>query len=269
MNTLDFLCSILLLSFAAIVGIAYLVRVLTKGRLRFERVENQGGSKLLRKSMMESVYWIIQPLEKALSYLGATPDLLTWASLFLGAGAGALWGMGYLGIGAFVTTLAGLFDILDGALARHSGKTTKDGKILDSSLDRYVEFFLFVGIAWYYHNIPPISLLALVAMFGGFMVSYSTALSEIVQVELPRCSMRRPERIVSLILGATLCPLFIRWLNSSLPMIFSICLIAFLANYTAALRIGQLRRQLRTASSKVITPEFGRTSEKSKLGVAN
>lgn len=236
---------------AAALGIvlaaAYGVRVAFKGRARFERIDRQGGSPLLSKGAMELGYWILMPLAKSFATLGATPNQVSWASLGFGFVAGICLATGHFGFGAICAAISGFFDSLDGMVARMSGLASDVGEVLDAAVDRYVEFFFLAGLIVYYRAVPVLQVLALLALLGSFMVSYSTAKAEALQVEAPKGSMRRPERAVYLNLGAALSALSIAWFEApgtfpialGYPMIVALGLVALVANVSA---IGRFRR---------------------------
>lgn len=232
---------------------AYGVRVLIKGRVRFERIDRQGGSPLLGKGAMEIGYWFLMPIAKFLVALGATANQVSWSSLGCGFLAGVFLATGHFGFGAICATISGFLDSLDGRVARMSGLASDAGEVLDAAVDRYVEFFFLAGLTVYYREVPLLQALALLALLGSFMVSYSTTKAEALQVEVPKGSMRRPERAVYLILGASLSALSIAWVepprefSSALayPMIVALGLVALLANISAIGRFRCIARAIR------------------------
>lgn len=253
MLTFDLLYTLVLLGVAALVTVAYLVRVAVKGRAQFDRVDRQGGSALLSKSMMEMAYWCMQPVARLLVFFGATPNTLSWASLILGLLAGACLTVGHFGFGAFFATMSALLDSLDGMVARMTGLSSDAGEVLDASVDRYVEFFFLGGLVIYYGEIPILQGLALFALMGSFMVSYSTAKAEALHVDPPKGSMRRPERAFYLILGAALSPVTIPWFEVyreftiaiGHPMVIAVCLVAVMANVSAVERLWAIAKAMR------------------------
>lgn len=237
----------------AFLAAAYGVRVVVKGRAHFDRIDRQGGSRLLTKGTMELGYWILQPVAQLLVLLGIGPNLVSWASLVFGIIAGFCLALGHFGFGAVFATISGFLDSLDGMVARSSGVASDAGEILDAVVDRYVEFFFLAGLIVYYRAIPPVQILALLALLGTFMVSYSTAKAEALQVEPPKGSMRRPERAVYLILGAALSALTIPWLEIhhesgipiGYPMVGALGLVALVANVSSIERFWSVARKVR------------------------
>ncbi len=93
---------------------------------------------------------LLSTLVKPLAALGVTPNALTVAGLLLNAGVAAVLANGYLAWGGGLILLAGVFDALDGSLARLTGQQSRFGAFLDSTLDRYSDALVFVGLAWFY-----------------------------------------------------------------------------------------------------------------------
>jgi CDP-diacylglycerol---glycerol-3-phosphate 3-phosphatidyltransferase len=254
-----------LMGLAALVCLGYGLRLLLRGRARFERVERQGGSVLLGKRLMEIAYWSLQPVGQILVTLGITPNQISWASLVLGGVAGVFLAYGKFGSAALCASLSALFDALDGMVAHATGSTSRAGEVLDSAIDRYTEFFLLAGAVLHYREYPSLQIAALFAFMGSFMVSYSSAKAEALQMRPPPGIMRRPERAFYLIIGATLSALPIGWNEiaglaapAGIPMAAALVFIAVLSNISAVERLYSIARDKRIeefdASAKP-TPE--------------
>ncbi|MGN6733582.1 MAG: CDP-alcohol phosphatidyltransferase family protein [Candidatus Binatia bacterium] len=236
----------------------YGVRVLVKGRARFDRIDRQGGSRLLSKGAMEIGYWIISPVARALASLHVSPNQVSWLSFGFGALAGLFLARGHFGFGAMCATICGLLDSVDGMVARLSGVASDAGEVLDAAIDRYVEFFFLAGLAIYYREQPALQLLALMALLGSFMVSYSTTKAEALRIEPPSGLMRRPERAVYLTAGAALSGPSIAWFESTpefatplaYPMVLALAMVAVLANFSAIERFWLIAKALRRSDVK-------------------
>jgi len=166
-----------------------------------------------------------------------SPDVLTITGLVLNGLACAFFafagGKGWssphlLRVGAVVALAAAIFDMLDGRVARLRGRETKFGAFLDSTMDRYSDMVLYMGLMILYARVDktPHMVLVWVAAFGSFMTSYARARAESL---IPRCTvglLERPERIVLLILGGLL--------NR---MVGALWLIAVFSNVTAVQRV--------------------------------
>jgi phosphatidylglycerophosphate synthase/putative flippase GtrA len=243
-------------------AVVYTVRIAIKGRVHFDRIERQGGSRFLSKGAMEFGYWILQPVARLLVLAGITPNNLSWASLMSGFLAGGYLALGYFGFAAICATISGLLDSLDGMVARMVGLASDAGEVLDAAVDRYVEFFFISGLIIYYREVPVLQLLALLALLGSFMISYSTAKSEALNIDAPRGSMRRTERAVYLTLGAALSAITIPVFETHqalatplvYPMVLALGLVALVANVSAAARFSSIARALRNRENHVATP---------------
>jgi len=150
---------------------------------------------------------IINAMVRGLASAGISPNILTTIGVTINIGCGVLFGMGEFFWAGIVLIVANLFDMLDGNVARMSGRVTKFGSFLDSSLDRLSDMVAFLGIMIFYAgNSPQHSLLnvflAGVGMIASVMVSYTTARSEGLGVKANVGFLQRPERIVLLIIGA-------------------------------------------------------------------
>jgi CDP-diacylglycerol--glycerol-3-phosphate 3-phosphatidyltransferase len=135
------------------------------------------------------------------------PNVLTATGVIINVACGVLFGIGEFFWAGIVLIAANLFDMLDGNVARVTGNVTEFGAFLDSSLDRLSDMVIFTGIIFFYasntHQRSIVNVfLALVAMMGSVMVSYTTARAESIGVKANVGFLQRPERIVLLILGA-------------------------------------------------------------------
>lgn len=245
--------TLILVGIFAVASIAYLLRVLFNGRAHFDRIDKQGGSPLLSKFVMEGAYWFLQPIGKLLVFCRVTPNQVSWSSLFFGVVAGFCLAFGHFGFGAAFATISAFLDSLDGMVARMTGVASDAGEVLDAAADRYVEFFFLGGLAVYYREVSGLLILALLALIGSFMVSYSTAKAEALQITPPKGSMRRPERAVYLILGAALSPVTIPIFENDRtwgiaighPMVFALGLVALMSNLSAIERLAAVARGIR------------------------
>ena len=250
----------------------YGVRVLVKGRAHFDRIDRQGGSRLLSKAAMEIGYWILSPVARALASLHVSPNQVSWISFGFGALAGLFLARGHFGFGAMCATICGLLDSVDGMVARLSGVASDAGEVLDAAIDRYVEFFFLAGLAIYYREQPALELLTLMALLGSFMVSYSTTKAEALQIEPPNGLMRRPERAVYLTAGAALSGPSIAWFESTpefatplaYPMVLALAMVAVLANFSAIERFWLITKALRRRDVKPVEVYAG-THEKKPM----
>ena len=150
---------------------------------------------------------IIDAMVRWLAHGHINPNILTVVGVAINVGSGLLFGMGQFFWAGIVLIVANLFDMLDGQLARMSGRVTSFGGFLDSSLDRLSDMVVFVGLIVFYardtefHSTLNV-FLAGAGLMGSVMVSYASARAESM---IPKCDvgfLRRPERVVLFIIGA-------------------------------------------------------------------
>src|SRR5271166_6469539 len=147
--------------------------------------------------------WLLRHVVSGLAATGITPNMFTFLALAVNSWAAVLFAVGSFRKAAAVLFLAGFLDMADGQVARRVGRVTAFGAFLDSTLDRYSDLALYMGLVVYYTLIgrPFYMALAAVAMASSFMVSYARARAESI---IPLCKvgfMERPERLVLLIIG--------------------------------------------------------------------
>ena len=174
---------------------------------------------------------------RLLARAGVTPNALTLLGLVLNAVVALVLALGYPLLGGVLVLGANAFDMLDGALARVSGKGSRFGAFFDSTLDRYAEGLIYLGVmAWLFRMGDAASLLAAyLSVVGSFMVSYARARAEGLGVEGEVGLLPRPERILLLALALMLH----QYLLS--PVLW---LLALLTNFTAVQRILYARKAL-------------------------
>jgi CDP-diacylglycerol---glycerol-3-phosphate 3-phosphatidyltransferase len=163
-----------------------------------------------------------------LSRTGITPNGLTIVGLALNVGVAAVLASGQLLLGGVLLLVAGLFDMLDGALAKATNQATKFGAFLDSTLDRYSELVVFFGLLLAFQAAGQLLEVALiyVAAAGSLLVSYARARAESLGFDCEVGLLARPERILLLAAGLILgYPLIVLWV------------LAVLTNVTAVHRI--------------------------------
>jgi CDP-diacylglycerol---glycerol-3-phosphate 3-phosphatidyltransferase len=147
---------------------------------------------------------IIKAIVRGLALLGFSPNFLTFLGLVINIWAAFLFAAGSFRWGGVVVIAAGLFDMVDGRVARETNKVTRFGGFFDSVLDRYSDLGVLVGLLVYYASINRNGYVVLtaIAMTGTVLVSYTRARAENI---IPKCKvgfLERPERVVLIIIGA-------------------------------------------------------------------
>ncbi len=172
----------------------------------------------------------LSPLIRLFTKWGLSPNSFTFAGVIITSFGAAAFLTGFIRLGGILILLGGLCDTIDGQLARSTGKATRFGALLDSTVDRYSEFIMFFGIAAHFVFIKDYctSTATFLALCGSFMVSYARARAEGLGLDAKVGVMQRPERIVLIGLGA---------LIHIVAFQFAIWLVALFANFTALQRI--------------------------------
>jgi CDP-diacylglycerol--glycerol-3-phosphate 3-phosphatidyltransferase len=148
-------------------------------------------------------YRITNPIARLLARTSITPNTLTWIGFVHTVAAAVVIYLGHPFAGGLVVLFAGLFDMLDGALARLANRTTPFGGVLDSTLDRVSEGVLLLAILAFYatNGNSGWAILSGAAIIGSFMVSYVRARGEGIGLEMKEGWFTRTERVIVLALG--------------------------------------------------------------------
>ena len=233
------------LALPVVCGLLLLLAALQRPYQRHARVTREGGTSLLGERIMHWGYAWIDRLARGALRLGLGATTVSWLSLLLGLAAGLGLAGGRFGVAAWMLTLSGLGDGMDGAMARLQGSASRRGAVLDSTLDRYVEFFCFAGLVCFFRGTAGLQLLTLAALFGSFMITYSTAKAEALQVTPPRGWMKRAERMVWLVGGSVLAAALPLAGYSGRPALVAVlAVIALFANLSAIIRLRALGRSV-------------------------
>lgn len=170
-----------------------------------------------RDQLQKNIYLVINPIVKGMIKIGFTPNLVTIVGLVLNIGVAVVFIVGgeegnrgdlsYVGWAGALILFAGLFDMLDGQVARLGNMSSTFGALFDSVLDRYSELIMFFGICYYLvaHHYFISSLAAFIALIGSMMVSYTRARSEGLGIQNKGGLMQRPERVILTAMSALAC----------------------------------------------------------------
>src|SRR5829696_1733583 len=200
---------------------------------------------------------IIDAIVRWLAIGHINPNILTVIGVSLNVGCGLLFGMGRFFSAGIALIVANLFDMLDGQVARLSGRVTRFGGFLDSSLDRLSDMVVFVGLMVFYardteaHSTLNV-FLAGAAMMGSVMVSYASARAESLIAKCDVGFLRRPERVVLLIIGALSHTGSANYFANRMPAVLWVLAVG--SYWTFAHRMYHTWREL-TKAEVVKTPE--------------
>jgi CDP-diacylglycerol--glycerol-3-phosphate 3-phosphatidyltransferase len=157
-------------------------------------------------------YRITDPVVRILDKSGITPNALTFINLALNIIAAYVIATGHFLLGGILVLVAGLFDLLDGALARFTKQTTRFGAILDSMADRISEAVVLLGLLIWYIPQEEASLeivLIFVVLIGSFLISYIRARAEGLGWQCQVGLFTRAERVIVLAIGLLINQIFI------------------------------------------------------------
>lgn len=184
---------------------------------------------------------LLEPVTRTSVRFGIHPNALTILGFGITVVSAVLFGFGSFRWAGVVLFIGGSLDVLDGHLARITGTKSIFGALLDSTLDRYAEIAIFIGIIAYYLFRAPANTLndvwvltAITGVSGSLMVSYVRARAEGLGQECAVGLMQRPERVICLGLGALLGEMY-------LPV--ALVLIAVVSNVTAFSRMLHIWKQ--------------------------
>lgn len=166
--------------------------------------------------------------------LRLTPNAITVLGLVPAVLGGWAFARGQVRLGGLFLLISGAMDMLDGAVARVSGGESKFGALLDSTIDRYAEIAVYLGLAIFYRDSVLTLMGVILALCGSLMVSYVKARAEGLGLTCNVGMLQRPERLIILMVGAFIGPGYLKW---------AIYLIAVLANITAFERLIKMKKQ--------------------------
>ncbi len=177
---------------------------------------------------------LLNTIARGLNALGLTPNMLTLIGFFAMCAVGVVLAFGYFPLGGVLIVVAGIFDALDGTLARLTNRVTKFGAFLDSTTDRFAEGALYLGIMYWYlqRGWTYVAYLIFPTLLGSLMVSYARARAEGIGVEMKEGLMTRFERIALLVIGLLLTAVFY-----DAPILIVLVILAIFTNVTAVQRM--------------------------------
>lgn len=187
--------------------IVYVTTNRLRGAFHDEEVDERGKGGLIARRARHFGAWLLRPVWRSLVALDVPPNAITTLSVGMALGAGVALAAGRFALGGWLYVWAGALDMLDGRVARESGRTTRAGAALDSVLDRYTESAVLVGLAWYYRD-SWVLFACLMAITGSLFVPYVRARGEALGATMKDVGFfQRPERILLLGLSVALSPI--------------------------------------------------------------
>jgi CDP-diacylglycerol--glycerol-3-phosphate 3-phosphatidyltransferase len=205
------------------------------------------------------------PAARLLARMGIAPNAVTLTGILIAGVSAYLLATGYLAAGGAVLLASGLFDLLDGAVARATGRVTAFGAILDSTVDRVSEAVVLLGLLIFYVHRDSTwgAVLVYVTLAASIMVSYLRARAEGIGVECRVGLMTRPERVA--ILGVAL--IAGHWWQGAVML--ALGAVAALAGITTVQRVLHVRRALAARDVPADQPSGSATEESAGNGARN
>lgn len=180
---------------------------------------------------------ILEPLAVLASSSRVSPNTITILGFIPAVFAGLVFARGAVRVGGVLVGISGIFDLMDGLVAKVADRRTNFGAILDSTVDRFAEVVIFLGLAVLFRDSATLYGVIL-ALAGSLMVSYVKARAEGLGFSCEAGLLQRPERMLIILVGALLGSGYLRW---------AIWIVAVLANITALERLLRARGQMGTS----------------------
>jgi CDP-diacylglycerol--glycerol-3-phosphate 3-phosphatidyltransferase len=202
--------------------------------------------RILSRHFATGFYALVDPIGRLLEAVHVHPHVVTTAGFLFSIVSGLLFWRGFFIAAGIALIVSGACDVLDGRLARNTQRNTPFGAIFDSTIDRYSEIAVFMGLIAFFNSVY-ISLLIMLAIAGSLLTSYARARAEGLGIECKIGLMQRPERITFLTTAAILGGLVDTALGTKfILMKIALLLIAVLANVTVLQRVAHVRKELRS-----------------------
>lgn len=255
------LAAVLSLIPAALLVLSFVYYLLV-ARRGFDHADAQakGGRRLLGLVLRNYWYWLHGPLEQVAIRFRVHPDVLSLGGLVMAVLAAFAFARGWFALGGWLIVMGGTFDILDGRVARATGKANAAGAFLDSVLDRYADFFLLLGLVLFYGSGAGLYL-GLAALLGTFVVSYARARAEGLGAECRDGLLQRAERMLFLASAGILTPI-VGWLTGVAYGSLMLYVLGGLAVFTNLTALGRLRQVYRHLHDRKLTDDGTPLSER-------
>jgi CDP-diacylglycerol--glycerol-3-phosphate 3-phosphatidyltransferase len=204
---------------------------------------------LIGDKFIKGYFKAVEPIGGWLTGIGINPNTITWAGLFFTLIAAYLFAIGSFLAGGIFLVIAGTCDVLDGYVARKTDKKSKFGAFFDSTIDRYSDIFIFLGIAIFFDKLY-IYVIIILAITGTLLTSYTRARAGALKIDCKVGLMQRPERITYIAAAAMLDGL-IGWLFSveHFLVIAVLCFVAIVSNVTVLQRVLHVKKELESLNN--------------------
>lgn len=230
----------------------------------------------IREVLEKGLRTILEPAMDALTRWGVHPNVVTTLGFLITCASGFFFHEHHVRTAGFLILLGGSFDMLDGTVARRTGLGSTFGAFYDSTLDRFSEIVVYLGILSLYNDyrleLGDVGMIytVLLVMAGSLMISYTRARAEGLDVDCDVGLMQRPERVV--LIGAA--ALFFGEQGQGVVLKGVLILLAVLTNFTAAQRIYWVWKQTRpdgepSPAGSTSAESDGRTGQQAPAAVGD
>lgn len=196
----------------------------------------------IRSDMVDAYYRVTRAIIKRTPLVGKNPNIISIIASIIGLVAAYYYMIGRSAVGGLILLLSGILDTLDGTVARLGERDSKFGATLDSTLDRYVEMFVFMGIIYHFKD-SPMFYWAFLALMGSLMVSYVRARAQSLGIHKLVGLVQRFERFMILVTASLLNPLGVKYWGSEIILEVAIILLAIGTNITALQRLMVVKQE--------------------------
>ncbi len=192
-----------------------------------------------RKAIERLVVGAVEPITRGLTRARVHPNLLTTVGFLVTMSSAFLFHSNHIRLAGALILIGGIFDIFDGRVARATGLASQFGSFYDSTLDRFSEIAVYLGILSLYNKYPQVTgdvatiYATMLAMAGSIMVSYTRARAEALGIDCKVGLMQRGERVVAIGLAA----LLFGGAQNALALRIVMIALAILTNLTALQRV--------------------------------
>lgn len=184
-----------------------------------------------RETLRDRTRVLLESIARPIARTGLSPNALTLCGFLATAGVAYVLALGHERVAGLLLIPVALLDALDGALARLTGKATAFGAFFDSTLDRFAEIALYLGLLYLYRGAVLEMVLIYLAITGSLMVSYARARAEGLGIECKVGLFTRLERLAVLVVGLIL-----------EQTLLALIVLAIFSNLTALQRIWHVRK---------------------------
>lgn len=190
----------------------------------------------IRSDLVDGYYRVTRAIIKRTPLVGKNPNIISILASLIGLVSAYYFMQGRSATGGLILLLSGILDTLDGTVARLGERDSKFGATLDSTLDRYVEMFVFMGIVYHFKD-TPMFFWAFLALMGSVMVSYVRARAQSLGIQKLVGLVQRFERFMILTIAAVLNPLGVQYWGSEIILEIALIILAIGTNITALQRL--------------------------------